>query len=164
MSSNEDVGATLLDHAFSSGGVVVGVTADVRHQHPLAFALKKFKLAIAATHYAAIDIAKNTSCGLVCSNLIGQLQRAEISCVPYLIHIAQKMAQCLVEGRVGIRYNSNAFHLMCVVCFEVIHNLEFGIDLLQCLVAYGGGYGEWTALLDKIFQEGEYLVVILEHR
>ena len=52
---------------------------------------------------------------------------------------------------------------MCVVCLEVIHNLEFGIDLLQCLVAYGGGDGKWTALLDKIFQEGEYLVVILEH-
>jgi hypothetical protein len=80
------------------------------YKHPFVFALETAKFVVGATHHTSVDIAPHALRRLERSNLVGQLNRAEITGVPNLIYVAKELPQRLVEGVVCIRNDSYALH------------------------------------------------------
>jgi hypothetical protein len=80
------------------------------YQHTLAFAGKECELLIYAAYHSAVNVAPHTTQRLEGCNLVGKLQRPEVTSVPYLIHIFEELTQRLVKAAVSVRYYSYASH------------------------------------------------------
>lgn len=87
--------------------ILTRIATYVCHQHRNTLYLKKGKLMVYAARDAAIDITIHGSQGSKSVYLIGKLQRAYISCMPYLVARCKELFDGLIKAIVGIRNHAN---------------------------------------------------------
>mgnify|MGYP005790055129 CR=1 FL=1 len=110
VSGDEQFGTDGLDAGYDFGGVVAGIASDVGHQHAHPLAVETEEFGIDPPHDAAVDVAVDGPQGFEGGDLVGYLDRTDVSGVPDLVDSLQECAERIVEGAVGIRYEADAFH------------------------------------------------------
>ena len=111
MAGDEEFGMQLLDAAERPRIVVAGIAADVGHQHLHLLAAEGEEVGVDAAGHAAVDVARDGAQGLEGGNAVGQLERPDVSRMPDLIDLAQKVAQRLVEA--AVRVGNDAYFFQC---------------------------------------------------
>ena len=100
-----------LDLGDGARVVAARIAPDVGHQHLHLLAAEGEEVGVDAAGHAAVDVARDGAQGLEGGNAVGQLERPDVSRMPDLIDLAQKVAQRLVEA--AVRVGNDAYFFQC---------------------------------------------------
>ncbi len=97
-----------------------GVAAYVRHQHLHTLYPKTIKLTERIAYIAPIHIAKHGSRRTKLPQRLQYLHRANVACMPYLVHITEMLKNTLIQISVSIAQKSYTSHSVCGLCIDYL--------------------------------------------
>ena len=102
-----------------TGIVLSRITSDMNHKDLYSFTFKETMHRMVVTETMIITVPRNADQWLECSNLSGQFQSpAEITGMPYLVHLRKEVLEFLGEHSVCVRYQSDV-HSSAKICIFV---------------------------------------------
>lgn len=89
---------------------MVGIASDMSHEDFYIFDLEEEVLGILHPNYMVVDVAINCSQGLECCQLFSGFNRADIPCMPNLVHIFKEGEDLGDEGPMSVGKQTNTSH------------------------------------------------------
>ncbi len=112
-----------------------GVAAYVRHQHLHTLYPKTIKLTERIAYIAPIHIAKHGSRRTKLPQRLQYLHRANVACMPYLVHITEMLKNTLIQISVRIAQKSYTSHSVASYLLIICELFTFYLPVICRLFA-----------------------------
>ena len=112
VTGNEELRWLGIEAAADAGIVMTWIAADMLYEYFDAFALEAVFLTEPLADVVTVDVAKHSPQGLYCGKPVGDVETADVACVPYFVALGEIGFVAWIPVAVGVGKKTDSFHLL----------------------------------------------------